>query len=86
MFNGSTDPEESLEWIDMARGVLIHMACLAEMWIRVVTGANVAIGQDLVGLGLVLSLFACATLAEAVMRTLECVHAHESYHQARGTG
>lgn len=32
------------------------------------------------------STFACATLAEAVMRALECEHPHESHHHARGSG
>lgn len=27
--------------------------------------------------------FSCVTLAEAVMRTLECEYAHEYYHQRR---
>lgn len=29
--------------------------------------------------------FSCSTLIEVVMRALECKHAHESHHQAKGT-
>lgn len=34
----------------------------------------------------VVSPFTCATLAEALMRVLECDHVHEFYHQSRGNG
>lgn len=31
-------------------------------------------------LGAVVATFSCSTLAEVVMRTLECEHAHELHH------
>lgn len=43
-------------------------------------------------LGLLISIytisvmFSCSTLAEVVMRALECEHAQQLHHQARGIG
>lgn len=39
LFYGSMDPEITLEGIDAARGVLVHMGCPTELWVRVATGA-----------------------------------------------
>lgn len=44
-FYGSTDLEVAVEWFDIADGILQHMGCPSELWVRTATRAMQRMGK-----------------------------------------